>query len=167
MMLGLRRFFFNPKVVIVLAATFFGSAQAHAEGGWQCWAQASEKYKIPVDLLYAIARVETGNRGNLISGKNKNNTYDIGLMQINSIHLPRLKKYGINEKMLIEDPCTNLHVGAWILSEFIAKHGYTWQAIDSYNAGRPTKHKTYVNKVYAMHKRILQERKKFSKNRGE
>lgn len=127
-------------------------------GGWQCWADASKRYNIPVDLLYAIARVETGNKSNLVSPKNKNGTYDIGLMQINSIHLPRLKKMDITKDTLLSDPCVNLHVGAFILSEFITQYGYTWQAIDAYNAGRPTSHKTYAKKVYAMHTRIQKER---------
>lgn len=144
---------------ITLFAISSVMASSATAGGWQCWADASKRFNIPVDLLYAIARVETGNRANLVSKPNKNGTQDIGLMQINSIHLPRLKKeFGITKDVLLNDPCTNLHTGAMILSEFIQKYGYTWQAIDSYNAGRPTTHKTYVRKVYAMHARIQKER---------
>ena len=159
----------RPVGSLMLSALLFaGPATALASsGGWQCWADASKRYNIPVDLLYAIARVETGNKGNLVSPKNKNGTYDIGLMQINSIHLPRLKKMNITKETLLSDPCVNLHVGAFILSEFISKYGYTWQAIDSYNAGRPTSHKTYAKKVYAMHARIQKEQMMASKKKDK
>lgn len=131
-------------------------------GGWQCWADASARYNVPVDLLYAIARVETGNRARLVSRPNVNGTYDIGLMQINSAHLPRLLRYGITKKSLLDDPCLNLHVGAWILSDAIARYGYTWVAIGAYNAGSHEKRKTYAQKVYAMHKRIVRERERLA-----
>lgn len=143
-------------------AAFLLSASNHpawAQDGWRCWAEASARYNVPVDLLYAIARVETGNRYNLVSRPNKNGTYDIGLMQINSSHLPRLAKHGITKKDLLENPCLNLHVGAWILAEAIARHGYTWVAIGAYNAGSHEKRKAYAKKVFAMYDKIVRERR--------
>lgn len=140
--------------VALLAA----SVSACAQQGWQCWADASARYKVPVDLLYAIARVETGNRAHLVSAPNKNGTYDIGLMQINSMHLPRLKKLGINERNLLADPCLNLHVGASILADAISRHGFTWTGIGAYNAGSPEKRRAYASKVFAMYKKIQGER---------
>lgn len=149
---------------LILALTL--SVQAWAvfaqqpQQGWQCWAEASAKYNIPVDLLYAIARVETSNRATLISKPNKNGSYDIGLMQINSMHLPRLAKKGITRQDLIQKPCVNLHVGAMILSEMIERHGYTWVAIGAYNAGSHDKRKIYAKKVFAMHNKIVRERER-------
>lgn len=150
------------RIVLVLAILLQADLafSKQPEGGWQCWADASARYNIPVDLLYAIARVETGNKGRLISKPNRNGTYDIGLMQINSMHLPRLAKIGITERDLIEKPCVNLHVGAMILSEMIARYGYTWVAIGAYNAGTHEKRVVYAKKVYAMHDRILRERER-------
>lgn len=130
--------------------------------GWQCWADASKRYNVPVDLLYAVARVETGNKYSVVSGKNRNGTYDIGLMQINSSHLRRLSKYGITERDLVEKPCLNLHVGAWIMAESIARHGYNWVAIGAYNAGSMEKRRIYARKVIAMYERILKEREKLA-----
>lgn len=147
------------KRLVVIAGLLLHAGAAWAESaGWQCWADASARYNVPVDLLYAIARVETGNRHNLVSPPNKNGSYDIGLMQINSSHLARLAKLGITKKDLLEKPCVNLHVGAWILSDAIARHGYTWIAIGAYNAGSHEKRKVYAKKVFAMYDRIVQER---------
>lgn len=152
--------------LLVLAALFLPSASFAGSAGWQCWADASARYGVPVDLLYAVARVETGNRYKIVSGKNKNGSRDIGLMQINSSHLPRLAKHGITERDLLENPCLNLHVGAWIMSESIARHGYTWVAIGAYNAGSKNKRLIYAKKVYAMYEHILRERAKLAMASG-
>lgn len=84
---------------------------------------------------------------------NKNNTYDIGLMQINTIWLPQLRKYGISKADLF-DPCTNIHVGAWILSGLIQRHGLNWDAIGRYNGGGQDNRTRYAWKVYKRLKNI-------------
>lgn len=144
------------------AATFIllaASQGIHAQGGgWSCWADASNRYNVPVDLLYAVARVETGNKSGVVGRKNSNGSYDIGLMQINSAHLPMLKQYGITKEVLLSQPCINLHVGAWIMSNSIARHGYNWRGVGAYNAGSDSKRIVYANKVIRMYQRILAER---------
>lgn len=126
--------------------------------GWRCWSDAAVRYNVPADLLYAIAMVETGNRSGIRGPRNKNGTYDIGLMQINSSHLPRLAKLGITERDLLKNPCLNLHVGASILADAIDRYGYTWVAIGAYNAGSHAKRKAYARKVYAMYDKIVRQR---------
>jgi hypothetical protein len=112
-----------------------------------CFEQAALTYNINPLLLWAIAKVESNFNPNALN-KNKDGSYDIGIMQINSSHLKTLKKYGLINKSLIWEPCYNIHVGAWILSKCIQKHGYTWEAIGCYNAVTPWKRKKYSYKVY-------------------
>jgi len=98
-----------------------------------CILAAGQQYNLPPRLLQSIAHVESGYRPAAIN-KNRNGTVDIGVMQINSSWLPELAKYGIERQHLYE-PCTNIHVGAWILSQEVARYGYNWEAIGAYNAG--------------------------------
>ncbi len=110
-----------------------------------CWEDAASRYQVSSALLYAIARTESGLNPQAI-GRNTNGSRDIGLMQINSAWLPKLASHGIGERDLYE-PCTNIHVGAWILAGNVSRLGYTWEAVGAYNAASPALRRNYVEKV--------------------
>ncbi|WP_283164504.1 transglycosylase SLT domain-containing protein [Pseudomonas bijieensis] len=134
-----------------------GMAQAHA---W-CWSRAGQLHAIEPELLQAIADVESGQRPDAIN-HNRNGTRDIGLMQINSIHLPRLRARGITEQRLLDEPCLSVEVGASVLAEFIARHGYNWTAVGAYNAGnsphRQAARLRYARKVWQRYRVLTQAR---------
>lgn len=104
-----------------------------ASPAYACWKEAGARYGINPDLLYAIAKTETGVNPHKLN-YNKNGTYDIGLMQINSGWLPTLARFGITPSHLW-DSCTNINVGAWILAGNIKQLGMNWNAVGAYNAG--------------------------------
>lgn len=110
-----------------------------------CFEQASARYQIPVELLKAISTVESNGNANA-RNTNKNGSVDYGHMQINDWWLPKLEPYGITKEKLIE-PCVNTNVGAWILAQSIATHGFTWKAIGAYNASTGYKRLVYARKV--------------------
>jgi soluble lytic murein transglycosylase-like protein len=135
---------FKPSqrtLLLAVALLACGSASA-------CWEDAAERYGVNPDLLYAIAKTESNLNPAAINRNNKNGSYDIGLMQINSSWLPTLRKHGIDEEQLY-NACTNIHVGAWVLANNIRRLGNSWTAVGAYNARNPELRMKYAKKVYA------------------
>ncbi|PRC93854.1 transglycosylase SLT domain-containing protein [Solimicrobium silvestre] len=99
-----------------------------------CFVSAGKKYTIDPQLLEAIAQVESSMNPQALN-RNRDGSEDIGLMQINSSHLVRLRKDGITRQQLLDDACLSVMIGAEILSGFIGQFGYTWRAVGAYNAG--------------------------------
>jgi soluble lytic murein transglycosylase-like protein len=144
----------------ISAVLLFGIAGlAHAD----CWEEAGREFSIAPELLYAIAEQESNLNPRAI-GHNSNGSRDIGLMQVNTYHLPRLAKYGITEQSLLNDSCRALKVGAGILADFMRRYGYSWEAVGAYNAGTaidggaPERRQQYANKIAVRYQRILKER---------
>lgn len=146
---------------LVCLALSSGMALGAASAQAQCWQEAAERYHIDPLLLYAIAEVESGLR-NDARNINLDGSYDIGLMQINSRHLPRLASFGITEARLSTEACTSIMAGAWILAQFIQKMGYGWQAVGAYNAGgasdRGFLRERYAQKVWRHYGVLLRQR---------
>ncbi|WP_298435714.1 lytic transglycosylase domain-containing protein [Ottowia sp.] len=104
-------------------------------GANACWNDVALRHRVPADLLYAVAKVESGLDPKAVNRSHFHRTrsIDIGLMQINSRHLPRLAREGITEASLYE-PCTNLDVGARLLADLFARKGLSWDSVGAYNA---------------------------------
>ncbi|MBD9459907.1 transglycosylase SLT domain-containing protein [Pseudomonas sp. PDM05] len=137
-----------------------GTAQA------DCWQLAASRYHVDPLLLYAIAKVESNLNPNA-RNLNGDGSQDLGLMQINSRHLPALARFGITEQQLISQPCTSVMVGAWILAGFIQQTGYGWQAVGAYNAGarpdRATRRSSYALAVWRYYGALLQQREQLAR----
>ncbi|PIP39028.1 MAG: murein transglycosylase [Desulfobacterales bacterium CG23_combo_of_CG06-09_8_20_14_all_51_8] len=96
-----------------------------------CFNQAGETYQISPELLSAIARVESGLDPSAVS-QNRNGSYDLGLMQINSSWKKRL----CGRWRHLTDPCYNVMVGAWILRQCVDRYGNTWDSVACYHTGK-------------------------------
>ncbi len=131
-----------------------------------CWQLAASRYHVDPLLLYAIAKVESGLNPHA-RNVNSDGSQDIGLMQINSRHLPALAQWGITEQHLITQPCTSVMVGAWILAGFIREQGYGWQAVGAYNAGaksdRQAQRSRYARAVWRYYGELLQQRQQLAR----
>ncbi|QLK63784.1 transglycosylase SLT domain-containing protein (plasmid) [Enterobacteriaceae bacterium Kacie_13] len=125
------------SVVLMLV---FSQVQAH------CFNYAAQKFNVDEDILRAIAKVESGYNANAVN-VNKNHSVDLGLMQINSIHVPKLSKAGIKMEDLLE-PCTNVIVGAWLLRGSIDRaNGDLWRGVGYYHSATPRFYLSYISKV--------------------
>lgn len=124
--------------------------QNSPENSNNCWVDAGKRYGIDPWLLYSIAEHESGHRAKIVSKKNTDGTYDLGMMQINSWWFPILeKRYGILKEHLF-DACMNINVGAWILAQSIQSAGSVWEGVGAYNAGlKKTKERAALRKKYS------------------
>ena len=141
----------KASIRLALALALFGATAGAAAGSLgpaardTCVRAASQRYGVPVDLVYAIIKTEGGTTGQTVG--NTNGSRDMGLMQINTIHLPELAKHGITRDMVIGNECLNIHVGAFILHRELSRGGDFWTNVGAYNSRTPVHNKRYRAKV--------------------
>ena len=141
-------------LALVIAGAFSLSAEAF------CFKEAGARYQIDPRLLMAIAQQESGMNPTVVNtNRNKSGkavSYDYGVMQFNSNHVPKLMGMGIikSKDDLLNNPCLNVQIGAWILATHLQKCGVNWSCLGSYNAGfsendvQETKRLNYARKIY-------------------
>lgn len=121
-----------------------------------CWDYAASVYKLDAWLLFAYAKTESNFKPYAIN-VNKNKSIDVGMMQINTVWIPILNKYGISAKDLL-DPCKSIYIGAWIVAQNIKKFGYNIDGIGAYNSpGNVVIRRNYAKKVYENYNYLVKE----------
>lgn len=126
---------------------FFFSSFSHSN----CFKEVSDKYLINENLLRAIVYVESRGNKDATNCLNSNESCDFGFAQINlSEWKDELETFGISI-LDLQDPCQNLHFGAWILAKNFESHGRNWTSVGAYNAGFKKKHERareiYINLI--------------------
>jgi len=117
----------------------------------KCVADAAKYYEIPPSIILSIMTVEGGKTGT--ASRNKNGSYDLGPMQINTLWLKETK---IKAKTLRDNGCANVFTGAWILKNSInKKNGSLWEGVARYHSKTPKYYRPYIKKVYHARKKIL------------
>ena len=122
-----------------------------------CFEQAGAEFQIDPILLKAIAVHESRLNPATMAG-NTNNTVDIGLMGINTVHLRDrdLQTAGYSTQVLL-DPCTNVRVGAWLLRKKITRWGETWRAVGAYHSETPEKNQSYQWRVFRVYQGLKEK----------
>lgn len=110
----------------------------------ECINHAAQTFHVPATIIVSVMKIENGWNGAAI--RNKNGTYDLGVMQVNSSWLSQLTKYGITKNDLQFDPCINVHTATWILAKGLAK-GEGWQGVGNYHSATPIHNLKYRKKV--------------------
>lgn len=117
----------------------------------ECINQAAARFHLPAVMIISIMKIENGRNGMAI--KNKNGTYDLGVMQVNTSWLKTLARYGITRESLQYDPCVNVHTGAWILAKGLAQ-GDGWQGVGNYHSATPLHNERYRMKVKLVYEKM-------------
>ncbi len=116
-----------------------------------CLLIAAQTYQVPPGILLGIMQVEGGRIGQEV-GPNRNGSYDIGIMQINTAWLPTLsQKWQVTpstaRSWLREDGCANIAVSAWILRQRINLTGSLWSGVAGYHSLTPSLGSRYASRV--------------------
>jgi soluble lytic murein transglycosylase-like protein len=99
-----------------------------------CWESVGARFGIDPLLLKAIAWKESRGHADAVGPPLKDGNVALGQMQINTVHLPALRKFGIERRHLLNE-CVSQEVGAWVLADCMAKFGATWKSVGCYYTG--------------------------------
>lgn len=116
-----------------------------------CMALSAALNNLPPKILPAIHTVEGGRVGSV--SRNRNGTEDLGVMQINTIWVPRLARAtGLRDEevraRLIGNPCFNIVVAGAILRIYLTEaKGDFWRAVGNYHSHTPARNLAYQAKV--------------------
>lgn len=115
-----------------------------------CIFAAAQTYSVPPAVIMGILHVEGGSVG--MASKNTNGTEDLGPMQINTIWVPELARYwnvpqDTAKRLVRDDACVNIGVGAWILRKKINDTGSLYKGIAWYHSATPKFGTVYRQKV--------------------
>ncbi|MGA1846208.1 lytic transglycosylase domain-containing protein [Deferribacter abyssi] len=136
----------------------------------ECVYKASEKYKVPSELILAIIDVESGFHPYALNVAGKpmffkseekaikkikelsisKKSFDVGLMQVNRWWFERL---GYSYQLGL-DICFNIHFGTYILAYEISRNGFSWYAVGEYHSKRKERKQEYALKVWNKVKRL-------------
>lgn len=150
---------FSVRVAAIATLFFFcllrpcyGMSAAEAQSQTNCWKQAGDTYGIDPWWLYSIGKKESKLNPRAIN-RNNDGTIDIGIMMINSSHIPFLRKHGVKFEDLY-DVCLNIFWGAYFLYDNLNHRGKgLHDATGAYNAGyanspkQQAKRDSYANSV--------------------
>ena len=119
-----------------------------------CVVAESERQSLGLLKVLAVMKAENGRVGQFVL--NSNGSYDIGPMQVNTIHLPELAKtFRVSEgtvaQLLAYDGCFNVAVGAWLLRlRTNEAQGDFWYGIGRYHSKTTAYSNSYILRVHAV-----------------
>lgn len=124
---------------------------------YECANYAGEHYNVSPYIILSIISVEGGKIGSI--NVNSNKSYDLGVMQINTINLEdiKMKFPKVTWESLAYEPCVNIGVGTWLLSNRIKEAGNLWTGVGNYHSKTPRYHQRYLSKVYPAYKAVIKK----------
>lgn len=131
-----------------------------------CINQSAILYGVPTTLIISILKTEGGRVG--MESRNANGTYDYGPMQINSVWKNTINKAGFTLNDIQYNPCINVAIGSWILSENIANNQMLWKGVGDYHSHTDGENFIYHQKVsriyFALNTYLDEKNKKNEEN---
>lgn len=140
------------------------AAVTKSPGWWRpvtpaCFREAADRQQLEPWRVLAVMQSEGGRVGQFRA--NTNGSYDLGPMQVNTVHLPELSRlYQVPAatiaQLLAYDGCFNVSVGAYLLRKRTNEAaGDFWYGIGGYHSKTPSKSKQYILRVHDHMQRIV------------
>jgi soluble lytic murein transglycosylase-like protein len=118
---------------------------------YQNVSNASRKYGISTKIFWAIMKVESDYKRTIHI--NSDGSFDVGLMQINSLWINSLVNKGFKADLL--DDGNNINIAGYILKENMNKGYSLWQAVGLYHSRDKRLQAVYIKRV----KRAINEQR--------
>lgn len=107
-----------------------------------CSIAAAVKYRVPANIVLAVAEKEGGRPGQW--RPNRNGTHDVGSMQFNTAYLTDLARYGITAGDVATAGCYSFDLAAWRLRQHLYKDkGDLWTRAANYHSRTPQYNHVY------------------------
>ena len=110
-----------------------------------CVVEAAREHVVPLAALLGILAAEGGKEGEALS--NKNGTWDLGVCQVNTVHLNDLLRVGLEPEDVLRDGCVNARAAAFLLRREYERAGDIWAAVGAYHSRTPERRDAYIGKV--------------------
>lgn len=135
----------NIKQILTAGALTITLGFASQAASATCWNKAGGDYGVDPLLLMAIGWQESNGLPDAVGSLLKDGNRALGLMQINTIHLPELAEFGVKREHLF-DPCVSVMVGAKVLRDCLDKFDQDlWRSVGCYYGGPYSKSYTAMD----------------------
>lgn len=125
-----------------------------------CAPEIARYYGVPLDLVGGIRHAEGGKVGQRV-GPNRNGSWDLGPMQINTNWFNGtfdvdMRDFDIHEEDALHNECTNIAIGAWVLMTNYRSLNNWYEAVAAYNAGIKNRRVAYpyADRVFRWKNRV-------------
>lgn len=107
-----------------------------------CSITSAQQFGVPPSVMLAVAQIEGGRPG--LAVRNKNGSYDLGAMQLNTTWLAGLRRYGVDPRWALASGCYPYQLAAWrIRGHLVADAGDYWTRVANYHSRTPVYNRTY------------------------
>lgn len=117
-----------------------------------CINLAAITFSVPATLIVSILKNENGKIGEV--RKNKNNTFDYGPFQINSVWIKEIEPFGFTKEDIQFDRCKATMVATWIIAKGLAQEKSAWEGVGNYHSHTPKLNNAYHTSVQKIHQKI-------------
>lgn len=146
----------RPLLVLLalLAACASFSADAAEDPARECIAGAARAFGVDETVLSLLREVEGGWPGAEV--RNTNGSHDLGVMQVNTIHLRYFAQFGVTREDLRDSACINVYAGTHLYARHLQETGGDVpRAMAAYHSKTPRFAARYLERIQAVIARRL------------